>query len=65
MDTLQSSPVNASQIETWTNNDPVLARVQNMIQKNMILMLSLSFARELAAIKINEILSALIVLLNT
>jgi len=33
MDTLQSSPVNASQIETWTSNDPVLARVQNMIQK--------------------------------
>ena len=33
LDTLQSSPVNASQIQIWTNNDPVLARVRNMIQK--------------------------------
>ena len=33
MDTLQTSPVDAMpavQIKTWTNNDPLLARVKEM-----------------------------------
>ena len=33
MDTLQTFPVNATQIKTWTNNDPVLARVRDMVLK--------------------------------
>ena len=36
MDTLQTSPVNATHIKTWTNNDPLLARVRDMIQKGWI-----------------------------
>ena len=31
MDTLESSPVSATQIRTWTANDPVLSRVRNLI----------------------------------
>ena len=33
MDTLQTSPVDATQIRTSTNNDPLLARVRDMILK--------------------------------
>ena len=33
MDTLQTSPVNATHIKKWTNDDPLLARVRDMIQK--------------------------------
>ena len=32
MDTLESTPVNATWIKNWTNNDAVLARVRDMVQ---------------------------------
>ena len=33
MDTLQTSPIDATQIRTWTNNDSLLARVRDMVLK--------------------------------
>ena len=33
MDTLENTPVNATQIKNWTNNDRVLAKVREMVQK--------------------------------
>ena len=36
MDTLHSSPVSATQIKTWTNNDPVLARVKNLVLQGWV-----------------------------
>ena len=33
METLQTSPVTAEQIKTWTDQDPVLSRVRNLVQK--------------------------------
>ena len=33
LDTLQTSPVDATQIRTWTNSDPLLARVRDMVLK--------------------------------
>ena len=36
MDTLQTLPVNATHIKIWTNNDPLLACVRDMVQKRWI-----------------------------
>ena len=33
MDTLQTSPVDTTQIRTWTNSDPLLAYVRGMVLK--------------------------------
>ena len=33
MDTLQTLSVNATHIKIWTNNDPLLACVRDMVQK--------------------------------
>ena len=33
MKTLQTSPVTAEQIKTWIDQDPVLSRVRNLVQK--------------------------------
>ena len=33
MDTLQASPVNATQIKNWTTADPVLSRVRDLVLK--------------------------------
>ena len=33
METLQSSPITAMKIKSWTDKDPILARVRNCIQK--------------------------------
>ena len=33
METLQRSPVTAEQVRSWTDTDPVLARVRNLVQK--------------------------------
>ena len=33
MNTLQTFPVDARQIKTWTNNDPLLARIKEMVLK--------------------------------
>ena len=33
MDTLESTPVNATQIKNWTNNDVVLAKVHDLVQQ--------------------------------
>ena len=36
MDTLESSPVSATQIRTWTTNDPALSRVRNLVLQGWI-----------------------------
>ena len=36
MDTLESSPVLATHIRTWTTNDPVLSRVRNLVLQGWI-----------------------------
>ena len=33
MDSLQTSPVDAMQIKTWTNSDPLLSQVKEMVLK--------------------------------
>lgn len=33
METHENTPVNATQIKNWTNNDRVLAKVREMVQK--------------------------------
>ena len=33
METLENTPVNATQIKNWTNNDRILAKVRKMVQK--------------------------------
>ena len=36
LQTLQSSPITAEQIKHWTNKDPVLSRVRNLVSKGWI-----------------------------
>ena len=36
MDTLESSPISATQIRTWTTNDPVLSKVRNLVLQGWI-----------------------------
>ena len=36
MDTLQASPVNATQIKNWTNTDPVLSHVRDLVLKGWV-----------------------------
>ena len=36
MDTLQASRVNATQIKNWTNTDPVLSRVRDLVLKGWV-----------------------------
>ena len=36
LQTLQSSPITAEQIKHWTNRDPVLSRVRNLVSKGWI-----------------------------
>ena len=33
---LQTSPVNANQIKTWTNHDPILSRVKKLVLQGWI-----------------------------
>jgi len=36
MDTLQHSPVTATQIKTWTSNDPILSRVRDLVLEGWV-----------------------------
>jgi len=36
MDTLQHSPVIATQIKTWTSNDPILSRVRDLVLEGWV-----------------------------
>ena len=36
MDTLESTPVNATRIRNWTNNDAVLVKVRDLVQQGWI-----------------------------